>query len=376
VPSVVYFGMRTGRPKVELVLSEEERTMLESLARRRKTAAGLARRAAIVLECAKGSDNKSAAAALRVSSTTVGKWRARFARDRVDGLLDEPRPGAPRRIDDARIEEIVCKTLESTPKGATHWSTRELAKQTGLSHSTVSRIWRAFGLQPHRSETFKLSPDPLLIDKVRDIVGLYMNPPDNAVVLCVDEKSQIQALDRTQPMLPLRPGQLERRTHDYKRHGTTSLFAALNVATGNVLGQTHRRHRSLEFRKFLDLIDESVPRDLDVHLVIDNYSTHKSPLIRNWLIKRPRFHVHFTPTYGSWMNLVERWFGLLTQRQIKRGVHRSVGELERAIREFLAAHNENPKPFVWTKTADQILASIARFAQRTVAGSKTSDSNF
>ena len=251
-----------------------------------------------------------------------------------------------------------------------------MAKQTGLSHSTVSRIWRAFGLQPHRSETFKLSPDPLLIDKVRDIVGLYMNPPDNAVVLCVDEKSQIQALDRTQPMLPLRPGQLERRTHDYKRHGTTSLFAALNVATGNVLGQTHRRHRSLEFRKFLDLIDESVPRDLDVHLVIDNYSTHKSPLIRNWLVKRPRFYVHFTPTYGSWMNLVERWFGLLTQRQIKRGVHRSVGELERAIREFLAAHNENPKPFVWTKTADQILASIARFAQRTVAGSKTSDSNF
>ena len=230
---------------------------------------------------------------------------------------------------------------------------------------TVSRIWKAFGLKPHRSQTFKLSPDPLLVDKVRDIVGLYMSPPDNAVVLCVDEKSQIQALDRTQPMLPMRPGQMERRTHDYRRHGTTSLFAALNVATGNVLGQTHRRHRSVEFRKFLDLIDASVPQDLAVHLVIDNYATHKSPLIQSWLVKRPRFHVHFTPTYGSWMNMVERWFGLLTQRQIKRGSHRSVTELEKAIREFLKAHNDNPKPFVWTKNADEILASIARFAQRT-----------
>ena len=357
--------MRTGRPKAELVLSEEEQSILSSWARRRKTGAGLARRSAIVLECAKGKDNKSVAASLRLSSATVGKWRARFASARVDGLLDEGRPGAPRKIDDARIEEIVRQTLETTPKGATHWSTRELSKRTGLSHMTVSRIWKAFGLKPHRSQTFKLSPDPLLVDKVRDIVGLYMSPPDNAVVLCVDEKCQIQALDRTQPMLPMRPGQMERRTHDYRRHGTTSLFAALNVATGNVLGQTHRRHRSVEFRKFLDLIDASVPKGQDVHLVIDNYATHKSPLIQSWLVKRPRFHVHFTPTYGSWMNMVERWYGLLTQRQIKRGSHRSVSELEKAIREFLQAHNDDPKPFVWTKSADEILASIARFAQKT-----------
>lgn len=360
-----YSRMRTGRPKAELVLSEEERSILVSWARRRKTGAGLARRSSIVLECAKGKDNKTVAAALRLSSGTVGKWRSRFAGERVDGLLDEGRPGAPRKVDDARVEEIVRQTLETTPKGATHWSTRELSKRTGLSHMTVSRIWKAFGLKPHRTQTFKLSPDPLLVDKVRDIVGLYMSPPDNAVVLCVDEKSQIQALDRTQPMLPMRPGQMERRTHDYRRHGTTSLFAALNVATGNVLGQTHRRHRSVEFRKFLDLIDASVPQDLAVHLVIDNYATHKSPLIRSWLVKRPRFHVHFTPTYGSWINMVERWFGLLTQRQIKRGSHRSVRELERSIHEFLQAHNEDPKAFVWTKSADEILASIARFAQRT-----------
>ena len=352
---------------MELVLNEEERSTLISWTRRRNTSAGLARRSAIILECAKDKDNKTVAAGLRLSGATVGKWRSRFASERLDGLLDEPRPGAPRKVDDARVEEIVRRTLETTPKGATHWSTRELSKHCGISHMTVSRIWKAFGLKPHRTQTFKLSPDPLLVDKVRDIVGLYMSPPDNAVVLCVDEKSQIQALDRTQPMLPMRPGQIERRTHDYRRHGTTSLFAALNVATGNVLGQTHRRHRSVEFRKFLDLIDASVPQDLAVHLVIDNYATHKSPLIKNWLVKRPRFHVHFTPTYGSWINLVERWFGLLTQRQIKRGSHRSVKELEKAIREFLKAHNEHPKPFVWTKTADDILASIARFANRTAA---------
>jgi transposase len=369
--------MRSGRPKAELVLSQEERETLEGLTRRRKTAAGLARRAAIVLACAEGNSNKTVAKRLQVASLTVGKWRARFVRDRLDGLLDEPRPGAPRRVTDKKVEDVVTQTLESTPKGATHWSTREMAKRAGLSNATVSRIWRAFGLQPHRAETFKLSPDPLLVDKVRDIVGLYMDPPDNAVVLCVDEKSQIQALDRTQPMLPLRPGQLERRTHDYKRHGTTSLFAALNVATGNVLGQTHRRHRSIEFRKFLDLIDDSVPRALQVHLIIDNYSTHKSPLIRNWLVKRPRFHVHFTPTYGSWINLVERWFALLTERQIKRGAHRSVPELEKAIHDFLEAHNEAPKPFVWTKSADAILASIARFAQRTTGiEQETYDANF
>ena len=359
--------MRSGRPKAELVLAQEEREVLEGFIRRRKTAAGLALRASIVLACAEGSSNKAVARRLRVAQVTVGKWRSRFVGERLDGLLDDARPGAPRRVTDKRVEEVVTQTLESTPKGATHWSTREMAKKSGLSHMTVSRIWRAFGLQPHRSETFKLSPDPLLVEKVRDIVGLYMAPPDNAVVLCVDEKSQIQALDRTQPLLPMRPGQLERRTHDYRRYGTTSLFAALNVATGNVMGQLHRRHRSVEFRRFLDLVDASVPAELDVHLVLDNYSTHKAPLIRNWLAKRPRFHVHFTPTYASWINMVERWFGLLTQRQIKRGAHRSVPELEKAIKEFLAAHNGDPKPFVWTKTADEILASIARFAQRTSA---------
>ena len=359
--------MRSGRPKAELVLAPDERELLEGFVRRRKTAAGLALRASIVLACAEGSSNKAVARRLRVAQITVGKWRSRFVRERLDGLLDDPRPGAPRRVTDKRVEEVVTQTLESTPKGATHWSTREMAKKSGLSHMTVSRIWQAFGLQPHRSETFKLSPDPLLVEKVRDIVGLYMAPPDNAVVLCVDEKSQIQALDRTQPLLPMRPGQVERRTHDYRRYGTTSLFAALNVATGNVMGQLHRRHRSVEFRKFLDLVDASVPAELDVHLILDNYSTYKTPLIRNWLAKRPRFHVHFTPTYASWINMVERWFGLLTQRQIKRGAHRSVPELERAIKEFLAVHNDHPKPFVWTKTADEILASIARFAQRTSA---------
>jgi len=360
-------SMRTGRPKPELALTDQERSTLEGFTRRRKTAAAVALRASIVLECARGTANKIAAAKLRITPATVGKWRSRFLRDRLDGLLDEPRPGAPRKVTDERVEGVITLTLESTPKGATHWSTRDMAKRTGLSQATVGRIWRAFGLQPHRSETFKLSPDPLLVDKVRDIVGLYMSPPDKAVVLCVDEKSQIQALDRTQPMLPLRPGQLERRTHDYKRHGTTSLFAALDVATGRVLGQLRHRHRSVEFRKFLDLIDEAVPSELDVHLVIDNYSTHKSPMIRNWLLKRPRYHVHFTPTYGSWINQVERWFALLTQRQIKRGAHRSVAELESAIKDFLATHNEAPKPFVWTKTADAILASIARFAQRTTS---------
>jgi transposase len=297
----------------------------------------------------------------------VGKWRGRFLKERLEGLYDEPRPGAPRRIGDEQIEQVVVRTLETKPRGATHWSTRGMAKASGLSRATISRIWRAFGLQPHRSETFKLSPDPLLVEKVRDIVGLYRNPPDHAVVLCVDEKSQIQALDRTQPLLPMRPGQAERRTHDYKRHGTTCLFAALELKTSRVIGQLHRRHRAVEFRKFLDQIDAQVPWEFDVHLVMDNYGTHKTPHIRNWLAKRPRYHVHFTPTYGSWMNLVERWFAELTNKQLRRGVHRSTRELENAIREFLEVHNENPKPFVWTKTADQILASIARFAQRTLA---------
>jgi transposase len=363
--------MKTGRPKAELVLADEERATLHGLARRRKTAQALALRSQIILACAEGQDNKTVAKRLRVCGATVSKWRSRFVAQRVDGLLDKPRPGAPRKVTDAAVEAVVTMTLEAKPRGATHWSSRLLAKQAGLSHMTVSRIWRAFGLQPHRSETFKLSKDPLLVEKVRDIVGLYMNPPTNALVLCVDEKSQIQALDRTQPLLPMRPGQVERRTHDYERHGTTSLFAAFNILTGTIIGELHRRHRSVEFRKFLDTIEAAVPKDLEIHLVMDNYSTHKSPLIRNWLAKRPRFHVHFTPTYGSWINQVERWFALLTARQIKRGAHRSVHALEQAIKDFIAVHNEDPKPFVWAKTADQILESIARFAQRTLADHAT-----
>jgi transposase len=327
----------------------------------------LALRARIVLACAEGKDNQTVARRLRLNPVTVGKWRARFVKDRIEGLYDEPRPGAPRKISDADIEKVIVRTLETTPRGATHWSTRSMAKATGLSQSSISRVWRAFGLQPHRSETFKLSPDPLLVEKIRDIVGLYIDPPEHAVVLCVDEKSQIQALDRTQPLLPLRPGQPERRSHDYRRHGTTSLFAALNVRTGEVLGETHRRHRSTEFRKFLDRIDAAVPSQLEVHLILDNYGTHKTALIRNWLAKRTRFHVHFTPTYASWLNLVERWFAELTNKQIRRGSHRSVVALEAAIREFIDVNNEAPKPFVWVKSADEILASIARFAQRTLA---------
>jgi transposase len=359
--------MQTGRPKASLVLTPDERTELESLAHRSRSAPALARRARLVLACAEGRDNTTVARRLRLSPTTVCKWRARFVADRVAGLFDEPRPGTPRQISYDDIEAVIIRTLETTPRGATHWSTRGMAKATGFSHMTISRVWRAFNLQPHRTETFKLSPDPLLIPKVRDIVGLYMHPPDHAVVLCVDEKSQIQALDRTAPLLPMRPGQAERRTHDYKRHGTTSLFAALNAKTGTVIAETHRRHRSVEFRKFLDRVEASVPPTMDVHLIMDNYGTHKTPRIRAWLAKRPRFHVHFTPTYGSWLNLVERWFAELTTKQIKRGAHRSVPELERAIWEFLDVHNEDPTPFVWTKTADEILASIARFAQRTVA---------
>jgi len=358
--------MRTGRPKAALVLTADERRELESLAHRSRSAPTIARRARIVLACAEGRENKTVARRLRMSPVTVCKWRARFVADRVAGLFDEPRVGAPRQIPDAKVEEVVIRTLETTPRGATHWSTRGMAKAMGFSHMTINRVWRAFGLQPHRTETFKLSPDPQLIEKVRDIVGLYMNPPDHAVVLCVDEKSQIQALDRTAPLLPMRPGQAERRTHDYRRHGTTSLFAALDTKTGKVIAEMHRRQRSVEFRKFLDRVDANLPPDVDVHLIMDNYGTHKTPLIHAWLAKRPRFHVHFTPTYGSWLNLVERWFAELTMKQIRRGAHRSVTELERAIRDFLDVHNEEPKPFVWTKTADEILASIARFAQRTV----------
>lgn len=357
--------MRTGRPKTPLVLTTDERQQLESLTHRARSAPDVARRARIVLACADGVDNKTVAKRLRMSQTTICKWRSRFLSDRLDGLHDEPRPGAPRQITDEQVEQIVIRTLETMPRAATQWSTREMAKAAGLSHTSVGRIWRTFGLQPHRTETFKLSPDPLLIEKVRDIVGLYIQPPEHALVLCVDEKAQIQALDRTAPLLPMQPGQAERRTHDYRRHGTTSLFAALDTKTGKVIADTHRRHRSIEFRKFLDRIEASVPPDLDVHLILDNYGTHKTPIIWAWLAKRPRFYVHFTPTYGSWLNLVERWFAELTNKQLRRGVHRSIAELEAAIRAFIDAHNAEGKPFTWTKTADEILASIGRFAHRT-----------
>src|SRR5579862_4173616 len=313
-----------GRPKAELTLTTEERDTLERWGRRPKTAQALALRARIVLRCASGATNTVVAEQLHVSQQMVCKWRARFAERRLDGLLDEPRPGAPRAHADTAVEQLITKTLESTPRAATHWSTRSMAKASGMSQSTVGRIWRAFGLQPHRSETFKLSTDPLFIEKVRDIVGLYLHPPARALVLSVDEKSQVQALDRSQPLLPLRPGQVERRTHDYERHGTTTLFAALNILTGKVLGECYARHRAIEFRKFLDQIDAHVPVDLDVHIVLDNYATHKAPTIKAWLAKRPRYHLHFTPTHGSWLNQVERWSGLLTQRQLKRSAHKSV----------------------------------------------------
>ena len=354
-----------GRPKAELRLSTPERETLESWTRRTTTAQALALRARIVLRCATGATNTAVAEQLHVSQQLVCKWRARFAARRVDGLLDEPRPGAPRTHDDAAVERLITKTLESKPRDATHWSTRSMAKASGMSQTTVGRIWRAFGLQPHRSETFKLSTDPLFIEKVRDIVGLYLNPPERALVLCVDEKSQVQALDRSQPLLPMRPGQVERRTHDYVRHGTTSLFAALDVTSGKVIGECHPRHRAIEFRKFLDTIDANVPADLDIHLILDNYSTHKTALIKRGLAKRPRYHVHFTPTSGSWLNLVERWFLMLTDKQLRRGVHRSTSELKDAIMSYLKESNRHPRPFIWTKTADQILASLARFCRRT-----------
>lgn len=357
--------MRIGRPLAVLTISPPERERLENWSRRRKTGQALALRSRIVLLCASGKTNTEVAEYLRVTKQTVGKWRRRFVEDRLDGLLDEPRPGAPRRITDQDVEHVVTTTLESTPRNATHWSTRSMAERTGLSRSTIHRVWRAFGLQPHRTRNFKLSNDPLLVDKVRDIVGLYLNPPDRALVLCVDEKSQIQALDRTQPMLPLGPGLPEGRTHDYKRNGTTSLFAALDAKTGEVIGECRRRHRSIEFRKFLDTIERSVPKDLDVHLILDNYGTHKTPTIHRWLLRHPRFQLHFTPTYGSWLNLVERWFGELTDKRIRRGTFRSTRELETAIKDYLKATNEDPRPFIWSKSADQILESIKRFCLRT-----------
>jgi transposase len=356
--------MRTGRPTPPVVLTADERQTLEQWARRPTTAQALAQRARIVLGCASNRTNGDIAKSAGITRQTVGRWRHRFVRKRLQGLLDEPRPGAPRKITDTAVEHVIALTLESTPRDATHWSTRAMAKRSGLSQTAVSRIWRAFGLQPHRSKTFKLSKDPLFIDKVRDIVGLYLDPPDKALVLCVDEKSHIQALDRTQPVLPMRPGHVERRTHDYTRHGTTTLFAALDAKSGEIIGEFHQRHRAREFRKFLATIDAAVPKALDVHLVLDNASTHKTPAIHRWLVRHPRFHVHFTPTSGSWMNLVERWFAALTEKQLRRGAHRSTHELEAAIRRYIALTNERPKPFRWTKTADEILASVARFCHR------------
>lgn len=357
--------MRQGRPVPPLSLSVEERETLERWRRRHSISQALAQRARIVLGCATGATNTAIARQMRVTKQTVGKWRSRFLQRRLDGLLDEPRPGAPRSISDEQVERVVVQTLESKPKDATHWSTRSLAKASGLSRSSVHRIWQAFGLRPHRWESFKLSTDPLLIEKIRDIVGLYLDPPDRALVLSVDEKPQIQALDRSQPVLPMRPGQIERRTHDYVRHGTTSLFAALNVKTGKIIAEHHRRHRSIEFRKFLDTIHGNVPPTFDIHLVLDNYATHKTPLIKRWLLAHPRFHLHFTPTGASWINQVERFFADLTNQQLRRGAHRSTLELERSIRQYIDTRNRHPKPFVWTKTANEILASIERFCKRT-----------
>lgn len=357
---------RPGRPRQQqLVLTDEERGALQRLAARPRSARHLAFRAKLILRCELGGSDVDIAAALRTHRMTVGKWRRRFIERRLDGLYDEPRPGAERTITDDDVEEVITQTLESTPKGRTHWSTRSMAKAVGLSHSSIGRIWRAFGLQPHRSESFRLSQDPLLVEKVRDIVGLYMSPPDNAVVLCVDGKSQIQALERAQPILPMDIGQPERRTHDYVRHGTTDLFAALDAKTGKVFGKCYAQHRAREFKLFLKEIDAAVPPKLEIHVVIDNLSTHKTPEIKRWLTSHPRFHLHFTPTHASWLNLVERFFGLLTEHALRRGSHASTRELKAAIASYLEAHNEEPKPFKWTKTADQVLASIARFATRT-----------
>jgi transposase len=360
---------RKGRPKAELILSTEERLALERLANRRKSAQAMAIRARIVQCCAnkEGPTNREVAAKLGVSEAMVGKWRRRFVEYRLDGLSDDPRPGAPRKIGDDQVEAVIVKTLEDKPKDATHWSTRSMAEQMNLSRSTVNRIWRAFGLQPHRAESFKLSTDPYFVEKVRDVVGLYLDPPERAVVLCVDEKSQIQALNRFQPILPMMPGTPERRSHDYVRHGTTSLFAALDMASGKVIGSLRQHHRATEFKKFLVQIDEQVPKDLDVHLILDNYATHKTPDIKRWLLRHPRFHLHFTPTSGSWLNMVERWFGELTTKKIKRGAHTSVKALEKDIKEWIEQWNENPRPYVWVKTADQILASLARYCERVSA---------
>ena len=354
-----------GRPKAPLVLTDEERQTLQRWTRRAKTAQALALRAKIVLACADGATNKEVAEQLGVWPQTVGKWRGRFVAGRLEGLSDEDRPGRPRTIADERVEQVITKTLEEPPPNHdTHWSTRSMAKQVGMSQTAISRIWRAFGLKPHLQETWKLSTDPQFIDKVRDIVGLYLDPPEAALVLCVDEKSQIQALDRTAPSLPILPTTPARRTHDYVRNGTSSLFAALDVASGKVISSLHRRHRHQEFLKFLRTIDRNVPAELDVHLICDNYGTHKTPEIKRWLLRHPRFHLHLTPTYSSWLNLVERWFAELTNRKLRRSAHRSVAELEADITAWIQAWNDDPKPFVWTKTADKILDNLAGYLQR------------
>jgi transposase len=354
-----------GRVADEVVLSDEERAFLEAQARRHKAARSLSDRCRMILLCAEGLQSKEVAERLGVHEHTVGKWRRRFVRDRVEGLTDEYRPGRPRTVSDEQVARVIERTLNTMPKDATHWSIRSMAAETGLSHTTVRRIWTAFGLQPHRSETFKLSTDPLFVDKVQDIVGLYLSPPTRAIVLCIDEKSQIQALDREQPVLPMAPGVAERRTHSYIRNGTTSLFAALDIATGTVIGKCYKRHRASEFLAFLRKIDAAVPKGPEVHLVMDNYATHKTPKIRAWLARRPHWHVHFTPTSASWINQVERWFAELTRKQLQRGVHRSVAALEADIAAFIEAHNADPKPYKWVKSADEILAAVKRFCQKT-----------
>jgi transposase len=349
---------------VQIELSEDERAQLEAWTRRRSSAQALAQRSRIVLAAAEGLKNTEIAERVGVSRNMAATWRSRFAEHRLDGLTDEPRPGRPRTISDERVDLVITTTLESTPKDATHWSTRSMAREVGLTQTAVSRIWRAFGLQPHRQDTFKLSKDPLFVEKVHDVVGLYLNPPERAVVLCVDEKSQIQALDRTAPILPMLPGVPERATHDYRRAGTSSLYAALDLTSGQVIGALHSRHRAIEFKQFLQTIDRQVPAELAVHVVLDNSSTHKTPAIRKWLLAHPRFVLHFTPTSSSWLNLVERWFGELTSKLLKRGAHRSVRDLNSDIRAWINSWNDNPRPYIWTKTAEQILDSIARYCNR------------
>ena len=354
---------RAGRPKAVLELSIEEREQLLRWARRRKSAQALGLRSRIVLGCADGWDNKGVAAREGVTRQTVGKWRARFVELRLEGLDDDPRPGRPPSISPEQVEEVVA-TWDSTPATATRWSRAKMAERSGLSPSSIGRIWRAFALKPHRADTCTLSHDPLFVAKVYHVVGLYLNPPEAGVVLCVDEKSQVPALARSRPAFPMMPGMPERRTHDSVRDGTRSLFAACNVADGGVISSLHRRHRTVEFTKFLTQIDAEVPDHLEVHLVADNYGTHKSPAIKKWLAAHPRFHVHYTPTYSSWINQVERWFAYLTEDLLRRGDHRGVQALEKDIRTWVTAWNQNPKPFIWTKTAEQILESLGRLIQR------------